>query len=119
MRRLGALLAAAMLAATPAMAAEGGFLSEYEDLPLAPGLAQAGGGLVFETPVGRIVEGFAEGEVTRAQVLDFYADTLPQLGWERTGEAAFRREGEDLRLEFSREQGRLIVHFVVTPAARD
>ncbi len=116
---LGAAMVAAMLAAGPAAAAEAGFLDEYQDLPLAPGLAQAPGGLVFDTPGGRIVEGYAEGRVDRAAVLAFYGDTLPQLGWERTGTAGFRREGELLRLEFSEEGEQLVVHFVVTPAGTE
>tara|TARA_B100000315_G_scaffold71058_1_gene64780 strand:+ start:99 stop:530 length:432 start_codon:yes stop_codon:yes gene_type:complete len=90
----------------PAAAGEGGgFLSGMEDLPLMPRLNEsADGGMVFDTPAGRIVEAFASGAVTRAQVLAFYAATLPQLGWTMEEAARYSREGEILRLEFTENQ---------------
>ncbi len=75
--------------------------------------------MVFDTPSGRIVEAFAAGPVTRDQVLNFYAVTLPQLGWSRAGATRFRREGETLELHFSdtaAAAGRLTVRFALLPA---
>ena len=78
------------------------FVNGIEDLPLMPGLEEAEDrGVVFDTPEGRIVRATATGPVTRAQVVDFYAATLPQLGWSRAGATVFRREGETLMLEFA------------------
>ncbi len=77
------------------------FLDAIEDLPLMPGLHEAPeGGMVFDTAAGRIVETTASGAVSQARVVDFYAVTLPQLGWARRGETVFVREGELLELEF-------------------
>ena len=92
-----------------------------QDLPLMPGLEEdAQGRMVFDTAAGRIVEAYASGAVSRAQVLDFYAATLPQLGWRREGEAAFRREDEILVLEFSAGKAgsapALTVRFALSPA---
>ena len=105
-RRARALAVAVLVAAgpwwTPPAAGEDGFLNGIEDLPLMPLLSEnAEGGMVFDTPAGRIVEAVASGAVTRDDVLAFYAETLPQLGWTREGAARFRREGEILRLEFT------------------
>ena len=78
------------------------FVNGIEDLPLMPGLEEAEDrGVVFDTPAGRIVRATAAGRVTRAQVVDFYAATLPQLGWSRAGATLFRREDETLMLEFA------------------
>ena len=100
----------------------GGFLIGIEDLPLMPLLSEsADGGMVFDTPAGRIVEAFASGTVTRAEVLAFYAATLPQLGWTMEDAARFRREGEILRLEFTdnlpvpNRQAALTVRFAISP----
>ncbi|HJO71962.1 MAG: hypothetical protein QF450_09845 [Rhodospirillales bacterium] len=107
----------------PAAAGEaGGFLSGIEDLPLMPHLNEnTDGGMVFDTPAGRIVEAFASGAVTRAQVLAFYAATLPQLGWTMEEAARYSREGEILRLEFTenhpmpKSAAALTVHFALSP----
>ncbi len=97
------------------------FVGGIEDLPLMPGLEEdAAGRMVFDTAAGRIVEAYASGAVSRAQVLDFYAATLPQLGWRREGETAFLREDEMLVLEFSAGKAgpapALTVRFALSPA---
>lgn len=93
-----------------------GFLSTYEDLPLAPGLTEiAGSGLSFDTPGGRIVEAYARGSGKAADILAFYADTLPQLGWTKAGPAAFRRDDETLKLSIETQGRDLVVHFTIAP----
>ncbi len=104
---LSMVLLAALFVLAPARAGEHAatpatFVSGIEDLPLMEGLTEApGGALIFDTPGGRIVETYASGALSRRDVLDFYAATLPQLGWKRIGDTAFSRENEILRLEFT------------------
>lgn len=108
----------ACLAVPPAAAggAPAQFLVGFDDLPLMPELAQDAEGLtVFESPYGRIVESYASGATTRAAVLAFYAATLPQLGWARTGETTFRREGEELTLDVTESASGASVRFLVSP----
>jgi len=95
-----ALLLAAVLAVASPVRAQ--FVGGIEDLPLMPGLTDIpDAGVVFETPAGRIVEAQAlAGDNGRAQVLEFYDATLPQLGWEKIKSSRYRREGETLHLEF-------------------
>ncbi len=120
MRRIFLTLALGLLT-TGAAAGDRAFLSTLDDVPLAPGLREVtGAGLLFDTPQGRIVEAYAEerreGAVARKAVRRFYRDTLPQLGWRRTGRARYRREGEVLRLAFQHKEATLTVRFTVTPA---
>lgn len=83
-----------------------------------PGLSQvAGNSVLFDTPQGRIVQASAVGAVTKPDVLQFYSETLPQLGWARTAEGEFRREGEMLRIEFTGAAPSLEIRFLVEPAA--
>jgi len=119
------ILALALLPGGPAPGARAGdqdpaFVDGIEDLPLMPGLRErAERTLVFDTPQGRIVEAFASGTVAPGAVLDFYAETLPQLGWRRDGEALFRRAGEVLALEFSaspKDGTGVQVRFSLSPA---
>ena len=108
------------LLSAPLSAQDSGFIEKVTDLPLMPGLSEVkDAGVVFDKPDGRIVEAYAEGEVERKAVLGFYHDTLPQLGWTRakaSGAAAtFRREGENLALDFLDGGGALVVRFTLTP----
>ncbi len=97
-------------------AAQADFLRGFADLPLMPGLEeQADATVSFDSPYGRIAEAVAAGAVTRADVLAFYRETLPALGWRQTGDARFRREDEVLELRFAQEARRLVVRFSLAP----
>lgn len=92
------------------------FLADLDDLPLMPGLTEtAGGRTTFETPAGRIVERNAAGNLASSAVQRFYADTLPQLGWQPVGDGSFTRAGEKLRIEFPAAKPPLAVRFLITP----
>jgi hypothetical protein len=110
-------LALLLMLALPAAAARADdFVAGTEDVPLMPGLAPvAGSSLVFDKPQGRIVEAQAAGKLTREAVRQFYAATLPQLGWRALGSNAWRREGETLRLDFHERDDTLTVGFTLSP----
>ena len=92
------------------------YLAAVADLPLMPGLAEVpGAGLIFDQPSGRIVKAYAQGAVSRSAVTSFYLDTLPNLGWRAKAEALFQREGEELRLDISGDDGALVVRFTLRP----
>jgi hypothetical protein len=107
--------AGAVVAGTQAGAADV-FLSRLEDLPLAPGLSEdATAGLSFDSAAGRIVEAYARGNLTEDQVLQFYQETLPQLGWTADNARQYRRSGERLRLDVVRSGQGLMVHYSLSP----
>lgn len=92
------------------------FLSNLDDIPLMPGLAERKDLAVsFDKPEGRIVEAYAEGSLTPAAVSKFYASTLPQLGWRSQGNNRFAREGEELILNFTTAANKLTVQFSLSP----
>ena len=97
----GALLALWLgLAPLPSPAA-GAFLDGVDDVPLMPGLQEAeADALVFDSPWGRVVEAYATGAVAPDRILAFYAETLPQLGWQPQAPDRYEREGETLLLDF-------------------
>lgn len=114
---LASLAAAPMTAPAFADGVQAEFLAGFDDLPLMPALRQNSEGVtVFESPYGRIAESYASGATTRAAVLEFYAATLPQLGWARTGETTFRREEEELTLDVTENGDGVTVRFHVSPA---
>ncbi len=111
-------VAALALAGGAAQAQDGsaGFVGGIEDLPLMAGLVEdVAAGLVFDKPEGRIVEALAAGPLERAAVEAFYAATLVQLGWQPSGDGAYKREGEALRITVSGEDGAVTVHFSLAP----
>ena len=105
-----------LLLLAPLVAEADSFVAGTEDVPLMPGLAPiAGSALAFDKPEGRIVEAQASGKMTRAAVHQFYAGTLPQLGWMPVGAETWRRERETLRLDFKGRDGDLTVGFTLSP----
>lgn len=103
------------IAAGPARG-EAAFLAAVEDLPLMPGLSEVeGAATVFDAPQGRIVESFASGAVSAEDVLAFYSQTLPQLGWHASGAREYRREGEKLILEVTPGATETTVRFTLAP----
>ena len=113
---LRTLAAIAALFLTPALAAaEEAFLAELEDVPLAPGLTEAPGGLLFDSADGRIVEAQASGEVPPEQLRQYYRETLTQLGWQNSGDMEFRRDNEVLRIRLDRSKKPLVVRFTLAP----
>ena len=113
--RSGALSLLFLALAVSAGAVDG-FLSSVEDLPLMSGLTEdTASSLAFDTADGRIVDAYAHGKVSKQQVVNFYGETLPQLGWKVEGATQFARGGERLRLEFIQGDGGLTVHYSLSP----
>jgi hypothetical protein len=111
---LRCLVLALVLVAVEARAAA--YVAGTEDLPLMPGLVPVeGGSVVFDKPEGRIVEAEARGALARGKIRAFYAATLPQLGWSRLGPDAWRRDGEELRIDYGGRDGDLTVGFTLAP----
>ncbi len=113
--RRACLLLVILLITATARAGEA-FVEGFEDLPLAPGLAnlsEAGTG--FDKPTGRIVVAYARGEASRSSVEKFYSTTLPQLGWTAEDAGAFLREGERLTIEILGADGSVTVRYTLAP----
>lgn len=99
-------------------AAAAEFFERLDDVPVMPALEPVDtAGIEFDAPSGRIVEAYAVGAVGRQSVLDFYGETLPQLGWRPGAGDAFLREDETLRIDFFGPDGELTVRFTVSPSA--
>ena len=112
------LLVGMVLQGSPVKAQETeAYFTGIEDLPVMPGLAEIpDAGLIFDKPSGRIVEAYAQGEVSEGAVLDFYQETLPQLGWLSQADNRFAREGEELTLQIrENEVGGIVVMFRLAP----
>ncbi len=99
-----------------------GFIPGVKDLPLMDGLEEIEGtSLIFDSPMGRVVKFSAASSHSREDVLFYYSNTLPALGWKlmavTSSGAAFVREGEDLIISFgtTTQDGRPSVKFELSP----
>lgn len=117
-RMLFAVAGLAGLLVLTAAAPQNRFVTGTEDVPLMPGLSETpAASMIFDTPSGRTVQAYAEGEVLPQQVLGFYDKTLPQLGWRLLGDGRFRRDGEELKAEFGEAGAATVaVRFVLSPS---
>ncbi len=102
-----------------AIAAEPAYLAAVEDMPLPAGLVEdAAAGMAFDKPEGRIVEAVVRGAGSVPQVVAFYRNTLPALGWHAVGEPAaltWRREGETVRIALSEADSTVTLRFNFAP----
>ena len=112
-----AFLALVLLPLGPARAADRtAFIARVEDLPLVPGVKVVSDTVVaFDAAAGRIVEAYAIGPVAKQAVLDFYGQSLPQLGWTAERPDRFVRQGEALQLDFFGRDQQLTVRFTLAP----
>lgn len=102
----------------PAMAnAADAFFTDLEELPIMTGLAEnQAAAVTFETANGRIIEVEASGTMKASEVMAFYGETLPQLGWTRVSDGVFERDQERLALMITdAEAGRVLVGFSLSP----
>lgn len=93
------------------------FLSVIPDIPVMEGLREMEEqAIVFDKAEGRIVEASASLEQqSRAEVLEYYAHVLPQLGWERLSADRYKREEEILNITFESLDGDDYVRFSIAP----
>ena len=110
-------LAVVLILALAAWGQEAGrYFTALPDLPIMPALREAPeAGVSFDKPEGRIVEVYAEGLAGPEEVLRFYHQTLPQLGWQASGPKSFRREGEVLALDLESDGDRLTLRCSLRP----
>jgi hypothetical protein len=96
------------------------FLSVIDGLPLMPGLREdTNEALSFDTAIGRIAEITASGAVEADEIFDYYAGTLPQLGWKLETLDRYVREGEVLNIHVMKrggDSGKRMVFFRLSPA---
>ncbi len=94
------------------------FFASIPDMPLMDGLTElTDQTVVFDKPQGRIIESVAlsDGQAPDS-VLEFYNETLPQLGWARIADLSFRRENEVLKMSVESNEGKNFLRVNIAPA---
>lgn len=92
------------------------YSSIASDLPLMPGMVEKPDSLVmFDAPEGRIAEITMTTVHGQIDVLNYYKDALPALGWYAENPQVWTREGEMLTIRFGADK---TVLFHIEPAAK-
>lgn len=115
---LALLLSVLLIVPASARAASPQFFDDLGDVPVMPGLSElAERGVVFDKPEGRIAQATAlaaEGMEAGAPAR-FYAEALPQFGWQSAGDGRYVREDQALSVTERREEGRILIIFRLEP----
>lgn len=98
------------------------YLVSLPDIPLMPQMMELkDSGVVFDKAEGRIIEETVKASnVSREQVLKFYNETLPALGWVKVNRpnslGRFSRNGEQLVVNLEKLGSEGLVSFAVSPS---
>jgi hypothetical protein len=111
------LIALLCLVTLPAFAGDTTYFSDLPDLPVAPHLVEdADSAVRFDQPEGRIIVLQASGSVQANEINEFYAQTLPALGWKSMGGNRYIRAKEALTLDIkSAGKGETRLNILVKP----
>lgn len=94
------------------------FIDILGDVPLYEGISvDYDSLLIFDKPDGRYIEllAYIKQGVSSAQIEQFYAQSLPMLGWKNMGNRAFLRQNERLKINFHESDSTRFVRFEVSP----
>jgi hypothetical protein len=92
------------------------YLPGTEDVPLMEGIELVEDPIIFDKPEGRLITLQAQGGVSQEDVSQFYAKTLPNLGWKKKADSLYVREGESLKISFEHsENKKVLVTFEIAP----
>lgn len=105
--------------ATDLWAREGQFFNTRPDLPIPPGMQEnLDLSVDYEVGPARISEVVANGRMSVNTITQFYADTLPMLGWQMTRTQIYIREQEQLEIVMTPKGDQIEVKLTLTPIAK-
>lgn len=99
MRFIGVFFLLINMLTTPVVA-EDSFLTKTSDIPLIKGMKiSATEQMDFDTPTGQVLslDGFIKNK-TGDEVLLFYDNILPQMGWKKIEKGSFARQNDTLNI---------------------
>lgn len=93
------------------------FLVNIPDVPLMDGMTERHDqGFVFDAPEGRVAQSVVlYSRLTPENIMKFYKDALPQLGWKAQKTGVFKRGSDQLTVKIDKVDGRNVVVFDLAP----
>ena len=90
--------------------AQDAFIAGFEDLPLMEGLIQSQeDNFSFDTMQGRLIQAAASSDtLSFKEVVSYYEEVLPNLGWQISSYGFFKRDTGELSIQLLQEKPLLI-----------
>ena len=99
--------------------ARSNFFNDLDDVPIMQGMTMIdNSNIIFDSPLGKFVELYAISNNTSQDIISFYRQALPELGWKEIKNNQFSRDNEQLTLDFyssKQVQSNIIVRFTLSP----
>lgn len=99
--------------------AQGSFFDDLGDVPKMQNMQYIDEGLiVFDSPFGRFIELFVLSGDDSQKIINYYQQSLPELGWQQQSATQFQRHNELLVIDFfkaSNQPSHIIVRFTLSP----
>lgn len=94
------------------------FFEALYDVPVMPGLEEVKDqAMLFDKPDGRIASVVAASKtVNGTDIMRFYDEALPQLGWKKTSKNQYVRGSDRLVMDLTKTPPLTLVHFTLSPA---
>ncbi len=95
------------------------FVQGSEDIPLISGMTKSEDSSIgFDSSSGSIISSSYESTKNKKAIAEFYLNSLPQLGWQiinkNENKISFKRDNEELEIEFTSEQQKEIITFFIS-----
>lgn len=92
------------------------FIQGSEDIPLIIGMEKISDGILgFDSADGSIISSSYSTKLDKSEIKNFYLKTLPDMGWSIShhveNSVKFKRDKEDLEIEFTEEDQMEVVRF--------
>tara|TARA_B100000287_G_C20169157_1_gene597500 strand:+ start:111 stop:464 length:354 start_codon:yes stop_codon:yes gene_type:complete len=92
------------------------FINGLEDIPIFKEMKYVEDSLVlFDKIDGRYVSSEIKGYYNKNEIIEFYNQILPNLGWQMSTNLIFKRGNEILEMSFSENSGMVSVIFSIYP----
>lgn len=93
------------------------FFEALYDVPVMPGLEELKDqAMLFDKPDGRIASVVAASRsLSGAQIIRFYEEALPQLGWKKFKQNQYIRGKDRLVMDVTKTPPLTVVHFTLSP----
>ncbi len=93
------------------------FFASMEDIPLKSGLTELiDQTMIYDKPEGRIIESIAHIDFGSDQdIMLYYKQSLPQLGWSPKKDGSYIRNNEHLKMKFENFDGERFFRLMIEP----
>jgi len=101
----------------PGLLQSGRYINGIEDIPIFKNMVYVEDSIVlFDKTEGRYVSSAITGDYNKFEIMNFYSEVLPNLGWKNIGPSLFERGNEELEIKYSEKGKKTSAIFNIYPS---